>query len=66
MGESLPEFPDRYPISVLVGRVDLIDIITLDEYRDTVPLELQEPTECQYQFVVRNPMILDLPQRMAG
>jgi hypothetical protein len=44
----MPEFPDRYPTSVVVGRVDIIDIITLDEYHDTVPPVLQEPTECQY------------------
>ena len=66
MGEDLPEFPERYPTSVVVGRVDLIDIITLEEYQDTVPAQLQEPTECQYQFVVRNPMILEVPPRMSG
>ena len=37
LGEELPEFPERYPTSVVIGRVDLIDIISLDEYRDTVP-----------------------------
>jgi activating signal cointegrator 1 len=37
LGEELPEFPERYPTSVVLGRVDLIDIITLDEYKDTVP-----------------------------
>ena len=65
-GEDLPDFPDRYPTSVLLGRVDLIDVITIDEYHETVPRQLQEPTECQYQFIVRNPMVLELPQKMAG
>jgi hypothetical protein len=62
----MPEFPSRYPTSVVVGRVDLIDVVTLEEYRATVPARLQEPTECQYQFVVRNPQVLDLPLRMSG
>lgn len=66
VGEDLPEFPTRYPNSVLLGRVDLIDVITLQEYQDTVPKALQEPTECQYQFVVRNPQILELPLKMSG
>ena len=33
----MPPFPERYPISTLLGRIDLVDIITLDEYHDTVP-----------------------------
>lgn len=66
VGEDMPEFPERYLTSVVVGRVDLVDIITLDEYHDTVPKILQEPTECTYQFVCRNPMVLDLPPRMGG
>jgi hypothetical protein len=40
VGEDLPEVPDRYPTSVVLGRVDLIDIITLEEYKDTVPTKL--------------------------
>ena len=52
--------------SSLLGRVDLVDIITLDEYIDTVPEKLREPTECQYQFVIRNPMYLDIPLKMPG
>ncbi|TNV83680.1 hypothetical protein FGO68_gene10563 [Halteria grandinella] len=64
--DDMPDFPDRYPTSVVVGRVDLVDVITLDEYHDTVPKKLQEPTECQYQFVVRNPCYLEMPPRMSG
>jgi hypothetical protein len=32
MDEDMPDFPDRYPTSVVLGRVDLIDIISLEEY----------------------------------
>jgi hypothetical protein len=52
--------------SSLLGRLDLVDIITLEEYMDTVPQKLREPTEAHYQFIVRNPMMLDIPLKMGG
>eukprot|EP00347_Sterkiella_histriomuscorum_P000979 403373797 len=66
IGEDLPPFPDRYITSQLIGRLDLVDIISLEEYRDTVPPILQEPTESEYQFVCRNPQFLELPLKMSG
>ena len=57
----MPALPERYPTSVLLGRIDVIDIITLEDYKDTVPPALQEPTVAPYQFICRNPMILDMP-----
>lgn len=66
VGENMPKFPERYLTGVLVGRVDLIDIISLQEYQDTIPKPLQEPTESDYQFIVRNPCILDIPLKMSG
>ncbi|CDW80309.1 activating signal cointegrator 1 [Stylonychia lemnae] len=66
IGEDLPPFPDRYLTSVVIGRVDVIDIISLEEYHDQVPKELQEPTVSEYQFICRNPMYLDLPLKMSG
>ena len=66
VGEDMPEFPSRYPISVVIGRVDLVDVLSLEEYKDTVPDILQEKTESPYQFVIRNPQYLDMPLRMSG
>lgn len=66
IGEDLPPFPERYLTGCLVGRVDLIDIISLEEYQDTIPKQLQEPTEASYQFIVRNPCALDIPLKMTG
>jgi len=62
----MPEFPERYQTGSLVGRVDLIDVISLQEYKDTVPAQLQEPTEASFQFIVRNPQALDIPLKMTG
>lgn len=42
IGKNRPSFPDNYPTSTLLGRVDLIDILTLDEYKDQIPKEIQE------------------------
>ena len=62
----MPEFPARYLTGAVVGRVDMIDCLSHEEYRDTVPAALQEETQAKYLFVCRNPMYLDIPPRMAG
>ena len=62
----MPDFPDRYQTGAVVGRVDLLDIITYDEYEDTIPTVLQEPTTATHLFIIRNPCILDIPIRMGG
>jgi len=62
----LPPFPERYITSSVIGRVDLVDVISLEEYTETVPSVLREITESAFQFVVRNPMFLDMPMKMAG
>jgi hypothetical protein len=41
-GDNMPAFPERYVTSSLIGRVDLVDVLPLDEYHDTVPKVLQE------------------------
>ena len=66
IGEDRPPFPQRYPTSAVIGRLDLIDVLTLDQYTDTLPEVLREKTDAAYQFVIRNPMYLDMPLRMAG
>jgi len=72
VGEDLPPFPDRYITSCVLGRVDLVDIISQEQYQNGegkyTPKEewLKEKTESPYQFVVRNPMMLDLPLKMPG
>jgi activating signal cointegrator 1 len=44
IGEDMPAFPARYFTSSVIGRVDLIDVISLEEYHDTVPEPLRETT----------------------
>ena len=40
IGEDRPEFPERYLTGVLLGRCDLIDVISYGEYEDTIPKKL--------------------------
>lgn len=51
----MPDFPDKYPTSALIGRVDVTGVLHHDEFLDRVPKLLQEPTESDYHFVCRNP-----------
>ena len=50
----------------MIGRVDLVDVLTMEEYEDTIPEILRERTKASYQFVLRNPQTLDMPIRMVG
>lgn len=50
----------------MIGRVDLVDILNLDQYNDTLPDVLRERTTASYQFVLRNPQFLEMPIRMSG
>ena len=47
-GDDRPPFPVRYPTSAVIGRVDLVDVLPLDEYNDTLPETLREGTVSAY------------------
>ena len=64
--DQIPSFPNQYPTGVLLGRVDLINVLHRDEYTRAVKEELREENNCEYQFVFRNPSQLDLPLRIGG
>jgi hypothetical protein len=44
----MPAFPDRYMTSSIIGRLDLIDIISHKEYEETVPEKLREDSAAAY------------------
>ncbi len=62
----MPPFPDRYITGAIVGRVDMLDCLSHEQYLDTVPSKLQEKTSSAFSFVCRNPMYLDMPLKMVG
>lgn len=70
VGYDLPAFPERYLTGCLVGRVDLIDVISNQEYLDTIPEKIREHRASDempaFHFVVRNPQYLDIPLKMSG
>lgn len=64
--DDMPPFPDRYITGCLIGRVDMVDCLTHEQYCDTVPPKLRESTTAANLFVCRNPMYLDMPLKMVG
>jgi len=46
----------------LLGRVDLIEILSDSEYKDQIPEAIREKSDCEYHFVVRNPQALVIPK----
>lgn len=63
---DLPQFPDKYPTGVLLGRVELVDIFTCEDYKQNTPNHLQEESECKFKYIINNPMKLLVPIKMIG
>eukprot|EP01069_Polyplicarium_translucidae_P003086 Polyplicarium_translucidae@DN2210_c0_g1_i1.p1 len=66
-GAVMPPLPTHYPLGVLVGRVDLADIISVDEFRTEAEVLglMPEVVEAEAVFVMRNPEKLVVPIRVA-
>ena len=62
----MPSFPDRYITGSVIGRVDMVDCLSQEEYLDTVPSILREKSVSANLFVCRNPQYLDMPLKMVG
>lgn len=65
-GVSMPEFPHAYPTGVLLGRIELINVLTSEEYFAQTPEEAREENSSRFLFVIKNPMRLLIPIRMQG
>ncbi|CAG9327415.1 unnamed protein product [Blepharisma stoltei] len=61
-----PSFPDKYPTGVLLGRVELIDVLSGEEYNEITPENFREDNESKFRFIIKNPMKLLVPIRMLG
>jgi len=61
-----PEFPSRYPTGVLIGRCELVDCLSQQDYRLSTPKELQEDNDSKYLFMIANPSKLIVPIQMHG
>ena len=53
LGRDVSKLPKSYPTGCLLGSVDLVDVITKEEYEAQTPEELRE-LESDYCFVVQN------------
>ncbi len=61
-----PQFPLRYPTGVLLGRVELVDCLTQQDYRISTPPKIAEIHDSKFHHIVINPMKLIVPIRMHG
>jgi hypothetical protein len=61
-----PDFPSVYPTGVLIGRVELVDVISNEQYKDLMPEAQREESSSKFLFVVKNPSKLLVPIRMDG
>jgi len=61
-----PSFPDKYPTGVLLGRIELIDVLSGEEYNEITPENVREDNESKFRFIIKNPMKLLVPIRMIG
>ena len=65
-GRKAPEFPSVYPTGVLIGRVELTDVVSNEKYLEMVEEEQREESTSKFLFVVKNPSKLLIPIRMDG
>lgn len=61
-----PCFPKSYPTSCLIGCVDMVDCIKLENIKKIYPKEFLENNSSKYMFVCKNPRALDIPVKMPG
>lgn len=63
---DMPPLPDRYPLSSLLGVVDLEDVVPNEVYRKVIPEDVREDSESKFLFVIRNPRKLLYPIKLSG
>jgi hypothetical protein len=61
-----PLFPQQYPTGALLGRIEVIDCLTQDEYRRSTPETEIEYNDSRFHFIVQNPSKLIVPIKMHG
>lgn len=61
-----PDFPSVYPTGVLLGRVELVDVLSSEQYKKSIPDDEREESDSKFLFVVKNPQKLLIPIRMDG
>lgn len=60
--DNLP-FPASYPTSCLLGSVDVADVMSQEDYRETYP---QGESSSPYVFICQNPQELLIKYPMSG
>mmetsp|Transcript_5812 Transcript_5812/g.6256 ORF Transcript_5812/g.6256 Transcript_5812/m.6256 type:complete len:664 (+) Transcript_5812:37-2028(+) len=63
---DMPPLPDRYPLSSLLGVVDLEEVCPNEIYQKVIPEEVREDSASKFLFVIRNPRKLLYPIKFSG
>eukprot|EP01080_Neovahlkampfia_damariscottae_P009647 gene9647-1851_t len=58
-------FPKYYPQSALLGCVDLVDILSQDDYQEKIK-EDEKESESEFVFIVKNPRKMVMPFSISG
>mmetsp|Transcript_3649 Transcript_3649/g.7836 ORF Transcript_3649/g.7836 Transcript_3649/m.7836 type:complete len:507 (-) Transcript_3649:30-1550(-) len=64
--ENRPPFPSRYPTGVLLGRIELKEVVPRAQYVRATEGMHCESSDCNYLFIVKNPQKLLVPIKMLG
>lgn len=65
-GLNMPDFPQTYPTGVLLGRVELVDVLSNEQYQSLEVQSAKEKSASRFVFLIKNPMKLLIPIRILG
>lgn len=60
------EYPQHYPTGVILGCVDVKDIVPQEDYSDRFPNDSEQESESDFVFICKNPRRLEVPFPISG
>ena len=66
MEDSPRDFPAEYPVSALLGYVEVTQVITSEEYNTKTPPEELEENSSEFLFICAKPHRLKIPLSVSG
>jgi len=64
--KGITQFPSTYPISALLGFIEVTDMLSHEEYVSQVPQHLREENGSDYLFICKNAQKLAIPFTISG
>lgn len=60
------KLPSSYPVGALIGCVDVVDVITLEEYDREHAHIIGEGNDGEFIWLIQNPHVLNPPLKVSG